>query len=86
MMLIDAIVQAGLLVIGGVVGLFPAYTLPTTVTTLGSNLGSAVAGANSIFPVITLGLCLGVALGGILFLALWNVLVLVYDLIPFKAT
>lgn len=80
------IVKATLGLVRGLLGLFPAYALPSSMDNLGSSIGNSVSGANSVFPVVTLGVCLGVVVGLRLFLALVDLAVWVYGLIPFKAT
>lgn len=85
-MIVDAIIGVALAVLGGFVALFPSYTLPGSMTGVGSNLGSAVATINGVFPVVTLGICIAAVLGLAVFLAAFNAVVWVYQLVPLKFT
>lgn len=85
-MIFDSIVGVLTSVFTGILGLLPAYSLPGNVTALMSNVGSALAGANSVFPVVQLGLCLGVIVAARVFILGWAVVVWLYDKFPFKAT
>ncbi|MCW2787148.1 MAG: hypothetical protein JWP74_3665 [Marmoricola sp.] len=85
-MITSIIISIGLTVVGGLLGLFPAYTLPSSMTSLGSDVGSAVGAANGIFPIVTLGVCLVAVAGVWLFMAAFDLAVWVYELIPMKAT
>lgn len=66
--------------------LIPAYDLPPEVRNLGADIGGAVAGANAFFPVVHVGICIGLVIAARIFLALWDLLVFIYDRVPFKAT
>lgn len=85
-MIIDALVRIVFGILTGFLGLFPAYALPGSMTSLGQRLGNAVSTANGIFPVQTLGICIGVMLGAHLFILLWALVVWVYTKIPAKFT
>jgi hypothetical protein len=78
--------QMALLLMGGLLGLFPSYTLPDSVTNLGSTVGDAVATANGIFPVVTLGICIGIVAAVWLLLAAFDALMFVWRALPFKAS
>lgn len=67
----------------GLMGLFPAYTLPSTVASAGAGIGSAIAAADAVFPVSTLGLALLVVLGARLILTAVAFLLWVWQQIPF---
>lgn len=82
----DIIVRTVMDILSGVMGMFPAYSLPGTVTQLGSSVGSAVAAANGVFPVVTLGVCIAVAISARLFIAAWAGIAWVYNKIPAKFT
>ena len=83
-MLMDLIMAALVGLFEGIIGLFPAYTLPGSMQSFGSELGSAVAGLNGVFPVVPLGICLGLVLVAELFIGAWALVAYVYDKIPFK--
>lgn len=85
-MILDAIISVLLTIVGGFIGLFPAYTLPSTVTNMGDALGGALATANGIFPVVVLGGCLAAIVGLMLFMHAVDVIAWVYRLIPLKFT
>jgi hypothetical protein len=84
-LIIDAIVIALKTVLNGFLALIPEYELPA-MGDFGSTLGASVGAINGYFPVVTLGVCLLTILGVRVFIGLFNVLVFVYGLIPFKAT
>jgi len=85
-MIIDWIMQILLTIVGGLIGLFPAYSLPGSMTGFGSTLGSTFATLNGVFPVQTLGVCLAAVMGLWLFLTAWDAIIFVYRLIPGKFT
>lgn len=70
-------------VLGGLMGLFPAYTLPSSIASAGANLGSAIASADAVFPVSTLGICLLVVLGARLILTTVAFLLWLWQQVPF---
>lgn len=73
-------------VVTALLTLIPSYDLPASVSNLGGDLGGAVAGANAFFPVEHVGICIGLVVGVRAFLMLWDVLVWLYDRLPFKAS
>lgn len=85
-MIIDAIVKVVTALLTGILGLVPAYTLNGSFTSAGAGLGSALGAINGVFPVGTLGACLGVVLSARLFMLAWNLIVFIYDKFPAKAT
>lgn len=85
-MIIDAIVSVVVGIFTGVLGLLPSYELPDSITNLGSSVGEAVGTLNGVFPVGTLGVCIGLMIAARLFLFAFGLAVWVYEHIPFKAT
>lgn len=85
-MIFDAIIGALISLAAGVLGLFPAYELPASVTDLADTLGSWTATANRFFPMDTLSVAIAAVLGARVFVFLVRVVVWVWDLVPFKAT
>jgi hypothetical protein len=85
-MILDAIAGLLLGVLNGVLGLFPAYSLPSSMTDFSASVGSWVGSANGFFPVVTLGVCIGVILAARAFVLAVRLVVFVYDLIPLKFT
>lgn len=85
-MILDAILAILFGLVEGVLSLFPAYTLPSSVPASFSSLGATASGLNGIFPVGTLGVCIGIVIAFRVVIALVQLLVWVWDLIPFKAT
>lgn len=85
-MILDAII--GLLVsfLTAVFSLFPAYSLPGSMTALGSSIGSALNGAGQFFPIGTLGICIGAIVGARVFILGWALVVWLYTKIPAKFT
>lgn len=83
-MILDLLVSGALTLLTGLLGLFPAYDLPGSMTSLGSELGAAVAGLNGVVPVVTIGVCLGIVLAARLFIAGVALVQWVYGLIPFN--
>lgn len=79
------IVTLLLTVLTSALGLLPTYD-PPDFGDLGTSLGSALAAANALFPITTLGACLAVIVGFRLFLLVWDAIVWLYRLIPLKAT
>lgn len=84
-MIFDAIVAILLGLLEGVLALIPAYDLPE-LGDLTGGLGSALAAANGVFPVTTIGTCLMVLLGLRVLIGGWWLITFVYDRIPFKMT
>lgn len=85
-MIVDLFVAILLGLLGGFISLFPEWTLPPAISSFGTSIGSSLSTINGIFPVVTLGVCLGVILLSWLFILGFQALVFVYRLIPFKAT
>jgi len=85
-MIFDWLIGLLLAVFNGVLGLFPAYSLPSSVTSFGTSIGSAVGTANGLFPVVTLGICIGVMIVARVFIAAWAAVAWAYAKIPFKMT
>lgn len=85
-MILDAIMGLLVALLTGVVGLLPAWSPPSSITSLGDSIGSAVGSVNGVFPVGTLGACLAIMVGSRLFVFAWGFIVWVYRLIPFKLT
>lgn len=72
-------------ILDGVFGLAPTFTLDK-LGGVGDSIGSAVATVNGIFPIVWLGGCIAAAVATWAFVALWELAVYVYKLVPFKAT
>lgn len=86
-MIVDAILELLMAVLGGIVNLLPAFSLPSALTVdVPSQLASAVNMANAYFPVRDLGVCIGILLGFRLVVAAWSFASWVYDKIPGKFT
>jgi len=85
-MIVDLLIGLLVAMLNGLMGLFPAYTLPSSVTTFGASIGSAVGTANGLFPVVSLGICLGVMIVARVFIAVWASVAWAYAKIPFKMT
>lgn len=79
------IVTLMLTVLTGVLGLLPTYS-PPAFDGLGTTLGEGLAAANALFPVTTVGVCLGIVFGVRVFLLAWDAIIWLYRLIPLKAT
>ena len=84
-MILDFIVGVLFTFVEGVLGLLPTYT-PPDFASLGGSLGQALASANQLFPIATVGACIGLIVALQLFVFAWHAVVFVYELIPFKAT
>jgi hypothetical protein len=67
----------------GLMALFPEYELPGSVTAAGEGIGAAIAAADAVFPVSTLGICLVIVLGARLVLTTIAFLLWVWQQIPF---
>lgn len=85
-MIFDAIVGVLSAVLEGVFALLPTMSLPAGLVESSGGVGAVAAGLNGIVPVQTLGGCLVAVLAVRLFIALWAVVVWIYDRFPFKAT
>lgn len=85
-MITAAVFGFGLLLVGGLLGMVPAFALPESVTSAGASVGGTLGSVNGIFPVVTLGACLAAVLALWVFVNAWGLIVMVYDRIPFKAT
>lgn len=83
-MIIDAIVNGALLVLTGIMSLFPGYTLGGSFTSLGGGLGGSLAQVSGVVPVATIGLCIVALVGVKVFLAGVALVQWVYGLIPFN--
>lgn len=81
-MVLDFIIGVVVGLLNGVLALIPDFTIGSR--GIGSSIGSAAAGANSVFPVVTLGLCIAAVIGLRLFLAVVAFLAWVWDKIPLK--
>lgn len=84
-MILDLLFALALLIVGGILAIIPAFSMPELGDS-GAAMGSAVAAANGLFPVVTLGLCIGAVLLTWVFTSIWAYAVYVYRLIPFKLT
>lgn len=80
-MITEAIVKFLVSILNGVLGLFPSYS--PDFQGFGSGLGGALAGANSVFPVTVLGLCIVSVIGLRVFLLGLTLVTWVWDKIPF---
>lgn len=80
-MLLDLLVDLLFGLFEGLLAMIPSYTLDAS--GLGGTLGSALAGANSVFPVTTLGLCIALVIGARVFIAWVAFLAWVWTKIPF---
>lgn len=84
-MITDAFISFFTTVVGGIFGLLPTWDV-----TVGSfvELGSAIGKAGSMFsqwfPVGTLALCIGVLTAARIALSGWNVIVWIWEKIPFN--
>lgn len=81
-MIFDAIVKFIVAVFRGVLGLFPSYS--PDFQSFGAGLGSALAGANAVFPVTVLGLCIVSVIGLKVFLLGLTLVTWIWDKVPFK--
>jgi hypothetical protein len=84
--ILDALAVIAFSLVRAILQLVPAYTLPTQVTSSAGSFGGAAGSVNAIFPVGTLALCLGAVIACRLFLFVWDLVISVYKLFPFKAT
>jgi hypothetical protein len=82
----DAIAKLLVAVVKGVMGLFPAYEMPSGLASLGDSIGGSLAGVSAVFPVGTVGVCLALLIGARIILSVFNLVVFVYQLIPLKFT
>lgn len=80
-MIVDTFARFLIGIFNGVLGLIPSYS--PNFTGLGGNLGSALAGANSFFPMVTLGICIAAILGLRLFLFSVSLVTWVWSKVPF---
>ena len=85
-MILDLLVKAVVTIFTGLLGLVPAYSPDSTFSTAGASLGATVSAANGVFPVVTLGACIGALVLARLFLVGWELVVFIYDRIPGKFT
>lgn len=85
-MIVQLVLDIVLGALTGILGLVPTFTVPASVTNFGTSMGSAVAGANGVFPVVTLGVVIGALLALRLAMFVWHGIVFVYKLIPLKGT
>lgn len=85
-MITDLLIQFLNGFVTGFLSLFPTYTLPSSLTTMGSGLGTTLGAWNGIVPVTTLAVVALALVALRTFLALMWLLQFVYELIPFKAT
>lgn len=85
-MIVDVLIGLMVSMFTGVIGLLPAWAPPDSITNFGESVGSAVAGVNGVFPVVTLGICIAMMIGVRLFVLAWGLLIWVYKLVPFKFT
>lgn len=80
-MIFDAVLSFLVNVLEGVLSLIPTFEVD--LDGFGSSIGGGVAAANSLFPVVTLGLCIAAAVGLRLFLVFVAFLGWVWDKVPF---
>lgn len=85
-MILDAIIRFLLAILNGVLGLFPAWSLPFSPEDVGGGIALGVLTANAFFPVSTLGACLGAILALRVVMFGWAICVWAYDKLPFKAS
>jgi len=78
-------------VLGGLLSLVPTWTGgnvldPAQYAAAGVKIGSAVGLVNHYFPVAILGACLVLVLAVKTFGSVWDVIVWLYRMLPFKAS
>ena len=86
-MIVDAIITILVGLLGGILAVLPAWSMPTLLTsTWPGDIASAVGWANGFFPVYDLGLSLAILLGIRVLMSAWKIAVWLYDRFPFKFT
>lgn len=80
-MIVDLFAKFLVGIFTGVLGLIPSYS--PNFSGLGGSLGNALAGANSFFPMVALGVCIVAVIGLRLFLFLVTLVTWVWDKVPF---
>lgn len=81
-MIFDAIASFLVSIVNGVLGLFPNYS--PDFQGIGGGLGSSLAGANAVFPVTVLGLCIVSLIGLRVFMLGLTLVTWIWAKIPFK--
>lgn len=81
-MILDAILGGLIKIATGILGLLP--NLGFNADGFGAGLGGTLAAANSVFPVVTLGTCIGAVLACRLFMATFGFFAWLYEKIPFN--
>lgn len=73
--------------VAGLFSLIPSWNVDTSAvsTALGA-IGSMGSLGDGYFPVTLMCICLGIVLGTKIVLDVWNLVVFLYELIPFKMT
>jgi hypothetical protein len=84
-MIVDLIVQILVGIVTGILSLIPAYSLPN-LSGFGGALGANLKALDGYFPVSTLGISLVAIIGARVLVWGFHVALLIYDVIPFKAT
>lgn len=85
-MIFDAIVGVLLSLVTGLLGLVPAFQLPNSMMSFGANVGTRAAALDDILPITAIGVCFVILIGVRLFIGAFQLIVFVWELIPFKAT
>lgn len=85
-MILDALAAVAVSIITAVLQLVPAYDPGNGITSAGSGFGATLGAGNAVFPIGTLAACLSVMIGLRVFIFLWDLIVSVYKLFPFKAS
>lgn len=85
-MLIDGLAILFIGLLSGVMGLVPAFSLPSGFGDAGGGIGSVLAAVNQWVPVTTIMMCIAAILACRLFLIVWSLVVFIYDRVPLKAT
>lgn len=85
-MIVDACIKIVVALLTGIFGLLPAFSFADSLWSAGANLGGSLSTVNGVIPVATLGEALGLVMGTRAFMFVWDVVVFIYDRIPFKAS
>lgn len=80
-MIIDMLVTVAVALVTGLLGLIPEWN--PMQSGFGLGLGSAVAGANSLFPAVALGQCILAVLGARMFIFTVQLVAWIWAQVPF---
>lgn len=85
-MILDALIGLVVAILEGILAMLPSFTLGVDLTAFGELAGQGAGIIGAAFPVAALGICILALVAVRVGSTLWNLVVFIYDRLPWKAT